>query len=137
MRQHELEELYAGETRIRESRHVYREMRDIKDWEKEVFVAFYLDTQHKIISREIVSIGTTNALVTHPREVFRTAISRNANAVIISHNHPSGEIEVSSEDAELTRSLKKAGEIIGIQLLDHVIVSRNDYLSLRDEGYFD
>jgi DNA repair protein RadC len=135
LKQYELEEAYQGETKIECSDTVYREMRDIKDWDKEVFVAFYLDTRNTVISREIISIGINNSSLIHARELFRTAISRNANAVIISHNHPSGSLEPSDEDKEVTRKLKEAGDIIGITLLDHVIVTRDGYFSFNAHGY--
>ena len=133
MQQTELEERYLREIEITASKTVYRELRDIKNWEKEVFVAFYLDTRNKIISREIVSIGILNASIIHPREVFRTAIIRNANSVIIAHNHPSGSLEPSDEDVEITQQLKEAGKIIGIKLLDHLIVTKDGYYSFSDK----
>lgn len=134
MEQAELEEVYISDVCIKDSSAVYFEMRDIKGWEKEVFVAFCLDTKNKVISREIISVGTLNSSVVHPREVFRTAIARNANAVIIAHNHPSGQCEPSSEDIWLTNNLKKAGEIVAIKLLDHIICTNQGYFSFADEG---
>jgi len=134
MEQRELEERYLREVSVKNSETAYHEMRDIKNWDKEVFVAFYLDTRNKIISREIVSIGILNASIIHPREIFRTAIIRNACSIILAHNHPSGNVKPSNEDIEVTRKLKKAGVIIGIQLLDHLIVSREDYYSFEDEN---
>ena len=134
MRQCELEEEYTADVVIKRSEHVFTEMRDIKDWDKEVFVAFYLDTRNKIISREVVSIGTNNCSIIDVRGTYRTAISRNANALIICHNHPSGSTEPSPEDQEVTEKLARAGEILGIKLLDHVIVTRNGYYSFKDQG---
>lgn len=135
MQQNELEELYViSESVIHTSHQVYHEMRDIKTWTKEVFVAFYLDTHHRIISREIVAVGTIDTAILHPRELFRTAILRNASAIIISHNHPSGSTEPSHEDSIVTDSVKKAGEIIGIQLLDHIVVTNDGYYSFADSG---
>ena len=130
MEQYELEERYTYETVIKDASSVYHEMRDIKCWEKEVFVAFYLDTKNRIISREVVSVGTLNSAIIHPREVFRTAISRNANSVIISHNHPSGDTNPSKEDSEITKRLVQAGQVLSIPLLDHVIVSRTGFSSV-------
>lgn len=134
MEQRELEESYPVKVVMEKSETVYQEMRDIKCWEKEVFVAFYLDTRRQVISREILSIGTVDSAVIHPREVFRTAIMRNASAVIIAHNHPSGGLEPSDEDMQVTRQLKEAGRIIGIQLLDHVIVTREGHYSFDNKG---
>ena len=98
-------------------------------------MAFYLDSQNKVISREIVSIGTLNASLIHPRELFRTAIIRNANSIIISHNHPSGSLEPSKEDIKITDQLRKAGDILNIQLLDHVIVTKEGHYSLKDNDW--
>ena len=124
MEQNELEERYSGDVEIKTPDMVYKEMRDIKNWNKEVFVAFYLNSKNKIISREIISIGTINSTIIHPREVFRTAIIRNAVSIILAHNHPSGDTIPSDEDINTTKKLKEAGEIIGITLLDHVVVSK-------------
>ena len=109
-------------------------MRDIKKWNKEAFVGFYLDSQSKVISREIISIGILNSVIVHPREIFRTAIIRNANAIIVAHNHPSGNLEPSAEDIEITKKLRQSGDIIGIKLFDHVIVSNAGYYSFSDRG---
>ena len=130
MDQYELEETYLSSTVIKDASCVYREMRDIKRWDKEVFVAFFLDSKNRVISREIVGIGILNSAIVHPREVFRSAISRNACSVIISHNHPSGDTGPSPEDLKITGQLCRAGRIIGIPLLDHVIVSRDGFNSI-------
>jgi DNA repair protein RadC len=134
MELHELEEKYEKKVIIKNPDTVFKEMRDIKSWNKEAFVGFYLDTRSKVISREIISIGILNSTIVHPREVFRTAIIRNANAIIIAHNHPSGNFEPSIKDVEITKQLKESGEIIGIKLFDHVIVSKDGYYSFSQEG---
>lgn len=113
---------------------VFSYMQDLKDSEKEVVVVFYLDTKNKVIAREIVNIGILDASIIHPREIFRGAILRNSNSILISHNHPSGDPEPSSEDREITQRLKDAGEIIGIKLLDHVIVGFDKYFSFAQEA---
>ena len=134
MRPSDLEERYLRDIEVRHPQTVYREMRDIKDWGKEVCVVFCLDSRNRIISREIVSIGTLNANIIHPREVFRTAITRNANAIIICHNHPSGGLEPSDEDTKMTKRLSDAGDILNIKMLDHLIVTRDGYFSFQEEG---
>ena len=134
MEQAELEERYLHEVEITNSRTVSHEMRDIKNWKKEVFVAFYLDTGNKIISREIISIGTLDMSIVHPREVFRTAIVRNAKSIIVAHNHPSGTNEPSEEDIEVTKQLKEAGDVLHIRLLDHVIVTRDSHYSFSENN---
>jgi len=128
----DLETTYKGHVKLTGSADVYREMRDIKDWTKEAMVAFYIDIGGKVISREILSIGILNASIIHPREIFRTAIIRNANAVIISHNHPSGNVKPSDEDFRITKQIKAAGDIVGIRLLDHVIVAGTDHYSFAE-----
>jgi len=134
MELHELEEKYKKKVIMKDSDTVFREMRDIKKWNKEAFVGFYLDSQSKVISREIISIGILNSVIVHPREIFRTAIIRNANAIIVAHNHPSGNLEPSAEDIEITKKLRQSGDIIGIKLFDHVIVSNAGYYSFSDKG---
>ncbi len=134
MELNELEEMFVCDVVVESSTQVYHEMRDIKSWSKEAFVAFYLDTRNKVISREIISVGTLDAAIIHPREVFRTAIMRNAASVVIAHNHPSGGLSPSNDDIEITKQLTKAGELIGIQLIDHVIVSRDGFYSFCDKG---
>jgi DNA repair protein RadC len=89
---------------------------------KEYFVALLLNGAHEVIKEEVISIGTVNKTVVHPREVFYPAIFHNAVAIIVCHNHPSGRVDPSSEDREITIKLKNASDILGIALLDHIIV---------------
>jgi DNA repair protein RadC len=105
---------------------------DFRERDKECFAVFFLNTQNQIISREIISIGTLNASLIHPRECFRTAISKNCAAVIFVHNHPSGSLEPSDEDIAVTKRLKDAGKLIGIEVLDHVIVTAESHKSLKE-----
>lgn len=106
---------------------------DIRDSKKEHFVVFYLDTKNKLIERQIVSIGTLNASLVHPRELFEPAISLHAVSVIIAHNHPSGDTSPSPEDIEVTKRLVDAGKILGIEVVDHLIVSKDNYFSFKDK----
>lgn len=106
---------------------------DIYESKKEHFVAFYIDTQNKLIERQIVSIGTLNTSLVHPREVFEPAVKCSAASVIVAHNHPSSKTEPSDEDREVTKRLKEAGNLMGIELLDHVIVTKSDYLSFQQK----
>ncbi len=101
---------------------------------KEYFCVFFLDTQNKITGKEVISIGTLNASLIHPRETFRTAILKNCCSVIVAHNHPSGSLEPSDEDLAVTKRLKDAGKLLGIEVLDHVIVTAEFYASFRDKG---
>lgn len=101
---------------------------------EENFYAVLLSGAHEIISITHVSKGLANRTIVHPREVFRQAIKKNAIAVIIVHNHPSGSLEPSKEDTDTTERIKKAGEIIGITVLDHIIVSKNGFYSFLEKG---
>jgi len=112
---------------------VWENLKDIRDHKKEHFVVFYLDTRNQEIKREIISVGTLNANLVHPREVFEPAVKNLASHVIVAHNHPSGETEPSEEDLTITKKLVEAGKILGIELIDHVIVGANGYLSLREK----
>ncbi len=102
--------------------------------DKEHFCVFFLNTQNQIISREIISIGTLNTSLIHPRECFRTAILKNSAAVIFAHNHPSGSLEPSDEDIAVTKRLKDAGKLIGIEVLDHVIVTGESHKSFKEQN---
>lgn len=127
MKNHMLIKEYAKKIKLTNAQLVFDEMKDIKDESKEFFVAFYLDTKNKIIAREIIHIGTLNETSIHPREIFKGAILRSANSIIISHNHPSGDTTPSFEDENITKKLKEAGNLLGIPLLDHVIIGDNYY----------
>lgn len=102
----------------------------IKDDEKEYVIALYLNGAHQITDYSIVSIGILNASYIHPREVFKPAIVLGACKIILAHNHPSGSLTPSKEDHEVTRIVKEAGNIIGIALLDHIIVTKDNYTSI-------
>lgn len=101
---------------------------------KEHFVVLLMDTKNQIIKSEVVSIGTLNASLVHPREVYREAIKVAANAMILIHNHPSGNATPSQEDRLLTQRLIEAGKIIGIAILDHVIIADHNFYSLKENG---
>ena len=101
---------------------------------KEVFISVFLDGAHNIIGHKIVSEGLINRTIVHPREVFREAILQNAAALVIAHNHPSGYVEPSEEDKEITKRLFESSKILGINLLDHVVISRKGYFSFQEHG---
>jgi DNA repair protein RadC len=109
------------------------EAKFISEASKEFMVCFYLNTKHDILAREIVSVGLINASLIHPREVFRSAIHINAQSVVMVHNHPSGEAEFSSADIEVTNVIAQAGEVLGIELLDHIVVAGAGYKSAKEE----
>ena len=103
--------------------------------DRETFAILLLDTKHKINWIHPVSTGSLNASIVTPRETFKAAIEANASAIILSHNHPSGDTTPSKEDLAITQRLLEAGKIIGIEVLDHVIVAPNNYYSLKEHGH--
>jgi DNA repair protein RadC len=101
---------------------------------KEHFFTVHLDGKNRIICLDLVSIGSLNQSIVHPREVFKTSLSTSAAALLLVHNHPSGDPSPSSEDISITRRLKEGGELLGIKVLDHVIVGYDGYLSFVEKG---
>jgi DNA repair protein RadC len=110
------------------------QLQELRNVKKEHFVVLYLNARNQLIHKETISIGTLNASLIHPREVFKSAVDCLAASVILAHNHPSGSAEPSEDDAEVTRRLKEAGEILGIEVLDHVIVTKNSFSNLGREA---
>jgi len=108
----------------------------LKDKKKEHFLTLLLDTRNQLIKVAEISIGSLDTSIVHPREVFREAISASAASVILAHNHPSGDPEASEDDIRISKKLAEAGEIIGIDVLDHIIIGDKNYLSLKREGLF-
>ena len=106
-------------------------LKDLRDLAQEAFVIITLNAKNKVIQRHLVSIGTVISALVHPRECFRPAILDGASAIILSHNHPSGDPTPSAEDLKITRQLISAGEIMGIKVLDHVVIG-DTALSLRE-----
>jgi DNA repair protein RadC len=101
---------------------------------KEYFYALCLDTKHRIIHEELVSVGILDASLIHPREVFNPAIKVCSHEIILVHNHPSGEAEASENDKEVTKLLMDAGRLLGIEVLDHIIVGKKGFVSLKEKG---
>ncbi len=101
---------------------------------KEYFVCLHLNTKNKVLRKDIVSIGNLNSSIVHPREVFNNAIKYSCSALILCHNHPSGDPTPSNEDIETTKRLIDAGKILGINILDHVIIGKGNYSSLKENG---
>lgn len=106
---------------------------EMKFLKKEHFKIAILDTKNQIISIENISVGTLNASIVHPRDVFSISIKKNANAIILIHNHPSGDTSPSKEDVNVTYRLIEAGDILGIKVLDHIIIGDNNYMSFKEE----
>ncbi len=110
-------------------------MNDMRFLTQEHFVCLYLNTKNQVIHKQTIFIGSLNASIVHPREVFREALKRSAASVIALHNHPSGDPTPSREDIEVTKRLVECGKIIGIDLLDHLIIGENKFVSLKEKGY--
>jgi DNA repair protein RadC len=108
----------------------------LKDKKKEYFLAILLDTRNQLIRTAEISVGSLDSSIVHPREVFKEAISASAASVIFVHNHPSGDTEASEDDIALTKRLAQAGEIVGIDVLDHIIIGGKSYTSLKRQGLF-
>jgi DNA repair protein RadC len=106
-------------------RDAVKQMEDFRKSDREQFVAFYLNARNQIVAHSVISVGTTDSCLVHPREVFKVAILKNACSILVAHNHPSGGTEPSDADILLTGRLKDAGKIMGIKLLDHIIVAPN------------
>ncbi len=111
--------------------------RELGGLDREHFLAIHLDARHRILAVDTVSVGTLNASLVHPREVFRPAIGIQAAALIVAHNHPSGCARPSGEDLELTRRLSRCGNLLGIELLDHLVVGDGELVSIREHGWPD
>jgi len=121
----------SGFKSIRNARDVYEYLVDMRNLPKEYLRALFLNAHNRVIRDEVISIGTVNSNIVHPREVFRSGIESNAVAVILAHNHPSGEVAPSAEDENITLQLIQAGKIIGIRVLDHVIITKDGFMSVK------
>jgi len=104
----------------------------LQDKANEEFYSLYLDTKNQIIGFEMISRGTLNASLVHPREVFKGALLANAYSIMLAHNHPSGNFTPSEADKQVTAKLVKAGKLLDVQVLDHIIVCDSDYFSFRE-----
>lgn len=107
---------------------------DIRDKKQEYFMCLTLDGANRLISKRIVSIGTLNSSLSHPREVFADALTDRAAGIIVAHNHPSNTNKPSENDLEITKRLYESGKILGINLIDHIIVTKNDFFSFKENG---
>lgn len=121
-------------TQIRTPQDVYNYLfEEMQGMQQEHFVVLLLNVKNKVFRKEVVTVGTINASLVHPREVFSRAIRQNAASIIVVHNHPSGDIRPSDEDREVTKRLVSAGNILGIPVQDHIIIG-DDYFSFKEEG---
>lgn len=100
----------------------------------EKFIAVFLNTKNEVITWEVISIGSLNASIVHPREVFNRAIKRSAASILAVHNHPSGHVEPSREDINITKRLSEVGQIVGIPMVDHIIIGKDKYYSFKEQN---
>ena len=120
----------SGFTIIRTAKDVYEYLQDMRNLPKEHLRGLYLNSHNRIVHDEVISIGTINTSVIHPREVFRPAVEFNAVAVVLAHNHPSNVATPSAQDIEITQQPIQAGKVLGISVLDHVIITQDTYASI-------
>ena len=120
--------------KITKSQDVYDELSGYKNKKQEYFLALYLDGANHLCETRVITIGTLNQSLVHPREVFSPAIQNRCASIIVAHNHPSGALEASYEDKEVTKRLQESSKILGIELIDHVIFTSDGFMSFKDRG---
>ena len=113
---------------------IWEELKDLRDHKKEHFIIFYLDSRNQEIKREIISVGSLNANLVHPREVFEPAVRHLAAQIVLAHNHPSGDPEPSKDDLEITKRLIESGKILGIEVVDHIIITKTGFISFKEKN---
>lgn len=111
-------------------------MQKIGNEKQEHFIVLFLNTKHAIINEKVLFIGSLNHSVVHAREIFKAAIVHNSAKILVAHNHPSGDCIPSEQDVQVTKRLQETGEMVGIPLLDHIIVSSSTYFSFKEKGFF-
>jgi DNA repair protein RadC len=128
----QMEEKYTVRSPEDGARYVMDDMRFLS---QEHFVCIYLNTKNQVLHRQTVFIGSLNASIVHPREVFKEAFRRSAASILCFHNHPSGDPTPSREDIEVTKRLVECGKVLGIEVLDHIIIGDQTFVSLKEKGY--
>jgi DNA repair protein RadC len=134
----EKEVLYVTDNLITSPEGVYDLVEKVYELSSEAVEKFgiiTLNTKNKVVGMHIISVGTLNSTPVHPREVFKTALCNNAASIICFHNHPSGQCDPSPEDIGVTQQLSKAGQLLGIKVLDHIIIGEGSYISLNERGH--
>lgn len=110
-------------------------MEEMRSLNQEHFVVLFLNTKNQVLHRQTIFIGSLNASIVHPREIFREAVRRSAASIICAHNHPSGDPTPSQEDLHVTKRLVESGKMMGIEVLDHLIIGNRKFVSLKEKGY--
>lgn len=124
----------SDSTRIRKPEDILPLVQEFREKKQEHFICISLNGAGEVLNKRVVTIGLLNHSLVHPREVFADAITDRAASVVCVHNHPSGSLEPSSQDIAITRQLKEAGALLGIRLLDHIIVTKTGYASMKEKG---
>ncbi len=119
---------------INSAKDAVAQLQELRTAKKEHLVVLYLNARNQLIHKETISIGTLNTSLIHPREVFKPAIENSVAFIIVAHNHPSGDAEPSDNDLAVTKRLQEAGKIMGIEVIDHVIMTRKNYYSLKEKN---
>lgn len=120
--------------KISSAKEVYQELKEYKNKQQEYFLTLYLDGANHLLDKKVITIGTLNQSLVHPREVFSYAIEKRCASIIVAHNHPSGILSPSNEDINVTQRLNDSAKILGIELLDHVIFTKDGFYSFQEEG---
>lgn len=126
---------YFNGKSIKNSGDIYELFSYLSKETKEHFISIHLDTKNRIICVDLISVGSLTSSIVHPREVFKSVLLSSAASIALVHNHPSGTPEPSRDDINITKRLKEAGDFLGIQVLDHIIVGQGSYTSLIEKGY--
>jgi DNA repair protein RadC len=126
------QDIKKDKVQIRFAYQVYKHMESLAELQQEHFIALMLNTKNRIIKEDTVCIGTLDTTLVHPREIFRNAIKESASSIILVHNHPSGDPTPSEDDIKITEEIYKAGEILRMPVLDHIIIGRRKYWSWRE-----
>ena len=113
------------------------QLQSIRQLKKEHFVAFYLDARNQLLLKETISIGSLNSSIVHPREVFEPGIRLTAASILVAHNHPSGDPTPSEQDIKITKQLIEAGNILAIDVIDHIIIAKESFVSMKARGYLE
>ncbi|WP_318247665.1 MULTISPECIES: RadC family protein [Solibacillus] len=111
-------------------------MQDMTSLQQEHFVCLFLNVKNQVLHKQTIFVGSLNASIVHPREIFREAVKRSAASIICAHNHPSGIPTPSPEDVDVTTRLYEASKIVGVDLLDHIIIGDHQFISMKEKGYF-
>jgi DNA repair protein RadC len=117
---------------VRNAKQAYQYLKDMGRGQKEQLRGLYLNSRYQVIHDEVISVGSLTANIVHPREVFQPAIENRAVAIVLAHNHPSGRLEPTTADIQITEQLVTAGQVLGIDLLDHLIITSNKYISVME-----